>query len=570
MSKHQSQIQPWPTIPLEKAAAVQKGKKPSSFSTDSDRSLRYLEAAVLRHQREPKHVPRLDLSRLVCAEQLDTLILWDGANAGDIFPGQSGVVASTMARVRVVSPKIIPEFLHCYLLRLSSHLRHTAAGSTVPHVRGKIVAALPVPLPPLPVQERIVEILQKADEIRRKRQEAMEIVDAILPAMYRDVFGDPRSNPRGWPMDVLGNYLVDTRYGTSARTSGHGTGDPVLRIPNVIQRTIDTADLKYLQVSDKERQRLLLKPGDILVVRTNGNKDYVGRCAVFDLDDEYLFASYLIRLRLDVTKLNPHYVVAYLATSLGRQEVDLNSRTSAGQYNISSAGLKAIRIPIPPLKFQQKFLGQYEQWKVSKARLEASLQDAEVTLACLIVRAFSGELTAEWEKANAGEIEKLAAFHERLPRLLVLALLAEKARRAGRKAAEVLVTALMKYAFLFQMEANGRRRLYQFVPYHYGPFAKELYSDLEKLQADGLVTVENDAGEEKTRIALADPAKAETILSELPEDLKEDAATIIDTYGDLNHNALLKTVYDKYPAYAKKSRLRRKAAKKAKQRRAAK
>ena len=133
----------------------------------------------------------------------------------------------------------------------------------------------------------------------------------------------------------------------------------------------------------------------------------------------------------------------------------------------------------------------------------------------------------------------------------------------------MLVTALMKYAFLLQMEGGGGRRLYRFVPYHYGPFAKELYTDLENLQEEGLVSVDNDSEEDlpaadvvqagKTRVALADPERAEQALAELPDDLKEDAAAIIENYGSLDHNALLRTVYENYPAYAKKSRLRAKS-----------
>jgi type I restriction enzyme S subunit len=192
------------------------------------------------------------------------------------------------------------------------------------------------------------------------------------------------------------------------------------------------------------------------------------------------------------------------------------------------------------------------------SKLHTGTEIGQAVFSSLLSRAFTGELTAEWEAANAEEIAKQQAFHERLPRLLVLALVAQKAKRASRAAAEVLVTALMKYVFLLQMEGNsGRRRLYHFVPYHYGPFAKELYADLKKLQAEGLVTVDNDSEEEKTRIALADPGKAEQALAELPDDLKEDVAAVIEKYGRLDHNALLTAVYEKYPAYARKSRLKR-------------
>ena len=97
---------------------------------------------------------------------------------------------------------------------------------------------------------------------------------------------------------------------------------------------------------------------------------------------------------------------------------------------------------------------------------------------------------------------------------------------------------------------------YHFVPYHYGPFAKNLYADLKILQDDDLVNVEN-GDEHRTRITLSDRERVAEALAELPEEVQEDIDAILDAYGDLDHNKLLKTVYKKYPAYARKSRLHR-------------
>lgn len=120
----------------------------------------------------------------------------------------------------------------------------------------------------------------------------------------------------------------------------------------------------------------------------------------------------------------------------------------------------------------------------------------------------------------------------------------------------LLITALMKYAFLAQMEGASRARLFHFKPYHYGPFSQEVYEGLEALQERGLVTVEQAPDEGKTRILLADPALATAALAGLPDSLKRDVDAIIGQYGALKHTELLQAVYGKYPAYAKKSRLR--------------
>lgn len=189
-------------------------------------------------------------------------------------------------------------------------------------------------------------------------------------------------------------------------------------------------------------------------------------------------------------------------------------------------------------------------------RLNAVIE-SQKTYEALLTRAFTGELTSEWEAANTEQITAKQALHDRLPQLVLLTFLKEKIKRTQHPTAEanVLVTALMKYAFLFQMEGIAKRRLYQFIPYHYGPFAKELYADLETLQEQGLITVDN-GDEDKTQIAIANSEATERAIA-VPDDFKEDVAAILDAYGDLDHNTLLTTVYEKYPAYAKKSRLQK-------------
>ncbi len=191
--------------------------------------------------------------------------------------------------------------------------------------------------------------------------------------------------------------------------------------------------------------------------------------------------------------------------------------------------------------------------------MPVGLKDSDGLFASMMKQAFAGQLTAEWEVANADWIVQQAILHESLPRLLLLALIRERAVGSENAAkAAVLVTALMKYVFLMQMEGDGRRRPYHFVPYHYGPFAKGVYEDLDGLVQDGVVRVENDQDEQKTRITLVDTVKADEMLAKIPEDVKADVSSIVEKYGALDHGNLLKAVYKKYPAYAKRSKINKK------------
>jgi len=552
--------QKWPRKRLREIAVVVKGKRPSRFTRSvSAATLPYLEAAYLRRQSEAKYVSLDDTNGLVLLDLEDTLILWDGANAGDIFHGEIGVVASTMARVRVQTAALLPEFLYSYLLTASSRLRETAAGSTVPHVRGVVVSDLQVPLPPVPVQERIVEILQKADEVRRKRKEALELANTILSASFIGMFGDPGNNHDKYERVPLGK-IADVRSGV---TKGRRLGDketvevPYLRVANVQDGFLDLTEVKTIEVLPNDVDKYHLEDGDILMTE-GGDPDKLGRGTVWrNQIDGCIHQNHVFRVRTNREKLAPEYLAALLRTQYAKHYFLSCAKRSSNLASVNSTQVKAFPVPLPNIRLQGKFVSAVEQWVQASERLTGGLKDAGRLFASLMEEAFSGSLTDEWEAANAGWIQEQIKLHERLPRLILLAFIREQFARAEKAAQRtVLITALMKYAFLLQMEGNGRRRYYQFVPYHYGPFAKEIYDDLEQLKADGLVTVDNNTDEDKTKITLADPAKAEAALSELPDDLKDDVAAILDTYGDLDHKALLKTVYEKYPAYAKKSRAR--------------
>lgn len=117
-----------------------------------------------------------------------------------------------------------------------------------------------------------------------------------------------------FPLVALGAVALKVQYGTSARSTEGAVGTPVLRIPNLQADGWALDDLKYLQLSDDELRNYRLKSGDILFNRTNGSRELVGKCEVFDFAGDWAFASYLIRLRLDAGRANPYFVSAFLNT----------------------------------------------------------------------------------------------------------------------------------------------------------------------------------------------------------------------------------------------------------------
>jgi type I restriction enzyme S subunit len=150
------------------------------------------------------------------------------------------------------------------------------------------------------------------------------------------------------PRRRLREFTTDVRYGTSKASSDRGWGNPVLRIPNVVGDRLSLADLASVELPPAEVDRLRLQDGDLLLVRTNGNPNYVGRSVVFRQPDErtWVYASYLIRVRLS-DGLLPDFVNVFLGTERGRRELLRRVTTSAGNHNINSNSIRLLSLPVP-------------------------------------------------------------------------------------------------------------------------------------------------------------------------------------------------------------------------------
>src|SRR4030042_5993691 len=124
-----------------------------------------------------------------------------------------------------------------------------------------------------------------------------------------------------YPIVELGSIVEMIQYGTSEKANISGIGTPIIRMNNIIDGVLNLSALKHIQLHEAEQKKLLLKKGDILFNRTS-SKELVGKCAVFDETGDYVFASYLIRVRVDVAKAHPDYLAYVINSALGRQQID--------------------------------------------------------------------------------------------------------------------------------------------------------------------------------------------------------------------------------------------------------
>ena len=279
---------------------------------------------------------------------------------------------------------IEPEYL--YYLMLTKDLRDFASDSNPPSIRKTTVEAWRIPVPPLDEQRRIVDILSRAEGIVRLRREAQKKAAELVPAIFLEMFGDPATNPKGWPIRPLGE-IADVQGGlqvTSARAA-LPLEVPYLRVANVHRGRLDLGEVKMLRVAPHELARASLATGDLLIVEGHGNPLEIGRVAVWDGSiPDCTHQNHLIRARPVPSMLLPEYASACLNSHGGRQALLRSGKTTSGLSTISVKNVKNAPIMAPPIALQQKFAVATRQTLALQHAQRLSGASAAATMGALL------------------------------------------------------------------------------------------------------------------------------------------------------------------------------------------
>ncbi|MYE99976.1 MAG: hypothetical protein F4234_07360 [Gammaproteobacteria bacterium] len=255
----------------------------------------------------------------------------------------------------ICGERVLPEYLAYWLRDQRELLIQLAGGTTFKELPKSTLKKVRIPLPPLEEQRRIVGILNRAAKLERLRKQAQERLREFIPALFIKMFGDPADNPKGWEVRPLGALCIQTQYGTSKRATDQADGLPVLRMGNVTYSgDLDCANLKWIDLSENDTEKYLLRKGDLLFNRTN-SKELVGKTGVWDGRFDAVAASYFIRLRLDENSVCPIYVWAFMNSAATKQRLFATARGAIGQANINAEEVKSLPLPVPPLDLQRTY-----------------------------------------------------------------------------------------------------------------------------------------------------------------------------------------------------------------------
>jgi type I restriction enzyme S subunit len=244
-------------------------------------------------------------------------------------------------------------------------------------------------LPPVDEQRRVAAILDKTDELRTKRRQALSNVDALIQSVFAAKFGDVVRNARGWPHQAFED-VAPSRLGKmldKRAQSGHHLRK-YIRNANVQWFNINTSDLAQMDFDENSRSTFELAYGDVLICE--GGEP--GRAAIWraEIEDCY-YQKAVHRARPNTALATPEYLV-YLLWNLSKGGGLADHVTAATIAHLTGEKLKRMKIPVPPLQLQKDFSAELAAAERLKEHHRAQLAKLDALFASLQHRAFTGQL----------------------------------------------------------------------------------------------------------------------------------------------------------------------------------
>jgi type I restriction enzyme S subunit len=398
----------WPLVDLEDVSDISAGnpapQDPKHFCPEGYPFVRMQD--VGRKHIDPALVETTDrvspLAVRECGLRLypagTLLIPKSGASVNSNHRAMLGLDAYVVSHLATIIPdqrKVLPSYLFHWSRRYDP--RSQAQVTSLPSLPLSLIRAAKVPLPPLEQQRRIVGLLDRAAEIRRNADVARAKARTIIPALFLDMFGDPATNPKGWPVIKLGS-LLDRIDGGWSPVCGDGAPTPdqwgVLKLSAVKSTGFVGAEAKRLPETIAPRGDLEVHEGDLLFTRKN-TIDLVGTSAVADSSGrKRMLPDTIFRL---VPSSPARFVPRYLSNLINMHSFRpairlLASGSASSMPGISKGRLSALQIPLPDHLLQSAFSEQAQRIEATARVLDAAATKARAMEAALAAEVF-GELS---------------------------------------------------------------------------------------------------------------------------------------------------------------------------------
>jgi len=328
------------------------------------------------------------------------LLAMYGATVGRM--AMLGIDAATNQAVCSIIPdkkKAFTKYVYYALLNKVPDFLRNAVGGAQPNISQGMIRETKISLPPIAEQIRIATILDKADAIRRKRQQAIQLADEFLGSVFLNMFGDPVTNPKGWEIRKLKNISSRIHSGSTPKGGSKvyvDKGIMFLRSQNVWRNKLVLDDVVYIdEVTHKVMNKSSLKNKDILITKTgrfNTENSSLGRAAMYLGEDDGANVNghvYLVRLIKDVVS---EFVLHILTTKEYREYIRRVCVGGIDKRQINKEHLENFPIIYPPITQQEQFSQIIKFHAAQKTKAISCFMSSERLFNALAQRAFRGEL----------------------------------------------------------------------------------------------------------------------------------------------------------------------------------
>ena len=251
------------------------------------------------------------------------------------------------------------KYIYYFLDKYLETLRSLSIGGVIKYIKLENLINPVLDLPTIEVQNKIVGKLDTLKKILDMYRKKIDILSDFNKSLFTIMFGDIKTNNKNWEIKKLGE-VVQTQYGTSKKATSVVGEFPILRMNNITYSgEMNYKDLKYIELSDSEKEKFLLKKGELLFNRTN-SKELVGKTGLFNLDIPMAFAGYLIKIRPS-NLIHSKFLLFFMNSEFMKKLLYNKAKNIVGMANIKAKELEDFSIILPPIELQNKFAERIEK-----------------------------------------------------------------------------------------------------------------------------------------------------------------------------------------------------------------
>ena len=321
----------------------------------------------------------------------DILIARYGASIGKVLTGLAGAYNVAIMRTIPDTSRIKKKYLYYYLKApyFQNTIQNVGSRAAQAGFNKEDLSNLDIECPDLLKQDEIISILERLDSIIGKRTLELSALDDIIKARFIELFGDPVTNPKGYPVHQLSEYITSLTSGSRgwAQYCAEDGTEWFITIKNVKDCHITTDNMQPVNApNNAEAKRTKVQEGDLLISITAD----LGRTGIVtkEIAEHGAYINqHLSCIRINKEVLNPLFVAHYMESPAGKEQFTAKNQ-SAVKAGLNFNSINSLKLYVPPLKEQEEFIAFVKQVNKSKVAVQKALDETKLLFDSLMQKYF--------------------------------------------------------------------------------------------------------------------------------------------------------------------------------------